>query len=49
MALGEQVTVERHVYDLTVFRVQFGRLAVRIYDKGERLLRVEAVAHDTAN
>lgn len=47
VALGAQVTVEKHAYNLTVFRVQFGRLAVRIYDKGERLLRVEAVAHDT--
>lgn len=45
--LGAQVTVEKHAYNLTVFRVQFGRLAIRIYDKSERLLRVEAVAHDT--
>ena len=30
-----------------MFRVQFGRVAIRIYDKGERLLRIEAVAHDT--
>ena len=46
-ATGAQVTVEKHAYNLTVFRVQFGRVAIRIYDKGERLLRIEAVAHDT--
>jgi hypothetical protein len=42
-----QIGVEKHAYDLTVFRVQYGKLAVRIYDKGERLLRIEAVAHNT--
>jgi hypothetical protein len=46
-AMGARATVEKHEHNLTVFRVQFGRVAIRIYDKGERLLRVEGVAHDT--
>jgi hypothetical protein len=46
-AISASVTVEKHSYNLTVFRVQFGRLAIRIYDKADRLLRIEAVAHDT--
>src|SRR5580658_1690942 len=47
IAMGAQITVEKHEHNLTVFRVQFGHIAIRIYDKGDRLLRVEAVAHDT--
>ena len=34
-------------YDLTVFKVQWGRLTLKIYDKGARVLRVEVVAHNT--
>lgn len=34
-------------YDLTVFKVKWGRLTLKIYDKGERILRVEVVAHNT--
>ena len=43
-----QSTVEKPRYDLTMFRLQFGKLAVKMYDKGERILRIEGVAHDTA-
>jgi DNA-binding transcriptional ArsR family regulator len=39
--------VERPVYDLTVFKVHFGRLTLKIYSKGERVLRIEAIAHNT--
>ena len=41
-----EVTVERPTYDLTVFKLHCGKLALKIYSKGERVLRVEAVAHN---
>src|SRR6266849_6180164 len=42
-----EVTVERPVYDLTIFKLHCGRLTLKIYTKGERVLRIEAMAHDT--
>jgi len=42
------VAVERPTYDLTIFKLHCGRLTLKIYTKGERVLRIEAVAHDTA-
>ena len=42
-----QVAVERPRYDLTVFKLHCGRLTLKIYTKGERVLRIEAVAHNT--
>lgn len=42
-----EVTVERPVYDLTIFKLHCGRLTLKIYTKGERVLRVEAMAHNT--
>jgi hypothetical protein len=44
-----EVVVERPVYDLTIFKIHFGKLTVKIYSKGERVLRVEAVAHNTSD
>lgn len=44
---GFEVAVERPVYDLTVFKVHFGKLTAKIYSKGERVLRVEIIAHNT--
>jgi hypothetical protein len=41
------VVVERPTYDLTVFKVHCGRLTLKIYTKGERVLRIEALAHNT--
>ncbi len=41
------VVVETLAYDLTVFKVHFGNLTLRAYTKGERVLRIEAVAHNT--
>ena len=41
-----QVAVERPAYDLTVFKIYCGRLALKIYTKGERVLRIEAMAND---
>jgi hypothetical protein len=42
-----EVTVETPVYDLTIFKLHCGRLTLKIYTKGERVLRIEAVAHNT--
>jgi hypothetical protein len=42
-----EVTVERPVYDLTIFKLHCGRLTLKIYTKGERVLRIEATAHNT--
>ena len=42
-----EAVVETPVYDLTIFKVHFGKLTVKIYSKGERVLRIEAVAHNT--
>ena len=42
-----EVVVERPEYDLTVFKLHFGKLSVKLYTKGERVLRSEAIAHNT--
>jgi len=34
-------------YGLTVFKLHFGKLTFKAYTKGERVLRFEAIAHDT--
>ncbi len=39
--------LERPEYDLTVFKVRCAKLTLRIYTKGERVLRIEVVAHNT--
>src|SRR4029077_9242929 len=41
-----EVAVERPTYDLTVFKLHCGKLVLTISSKGERVLRVEAVAHN---
>ena len=41
-----EVEVERPTYDLTVLKVHFGLLMLKIYTKGERVLRVEATVHN---
>lgn len=38
--------VQGHGYDLTVFKVRWGNLTLKIYDKGGRVLRVEVVVHN---
>lgn len=40
--------LEIPTYDLTIFKVHFGRLTVKLYTKGECVLRAEAIAHHTA-
>jgi hypothetical protein len=37
---------ETPVYDLTVFKLHFGKLTLKAYTKGEHVLRFEAVAHN---
>ncbi len=41
-----EVVLERPEYNLTVFKIHFGRLTLKIYSKGERVLRIESVAHN---
>jgi len=38
--------IERLRYDLTVFKVHFGKLTLKMYDKGDRVLRVEIIVHN---
>ena len=33
-------------FDLTILRIRFRRLVLKIYTKGERVLRIEAMAHN---
>jgi hypothetical protein len=43
-----EVAVEKPTYDLTIFKVHCGYLTLKIYTKGERVLRIETMAHDAA-
>ncbi len=38
--------VDQSAYDLTVFKLHFGSLTLKLYDKGDRVLRAEAIAHN---
>lgn len=40
-------TVQAPRYDLTVFKIHWGNLTLKIYDKGARVLRIEVVVHNT--
>lgn len=40
-------TVQAQRYDLTVFKIHWGNLTLKIYDKGARVLRIEVVVHNT--
>lgn len=42
-----QVHVQTPDYNLTVFKIHVGKLTLKLYDKGERTLRAEVVAHNT--
>jgi len=39
--------LDRSVHNLTVFKLHFGRLALKMYDKGERVLRIELIVKNT--
>jgi hypothetical protein len=41
------IALETPEYDLTVFKVHFGNLTLKAYTKGERVLRFEAIVHNT--
>jgi hypothetical protein len=41
------VVLEKPVYNLTVFKLHFGKLTLKVYTKGERVLRVEVIVHNT--
>ena len=41
-----EVSLETPEYDLTILRIRFRRLVLKIYTKGERVLRIEAMAHN---
>jgi hypothetical protein len=40
--------LDRSVHDLTVFKLHFGRLTLKMYDKGERVLRIELIVNNVA-
>src|SRR5258708_30583381 len=42
-----EVAVEKPTYDLTIFKLHCGKLSLKIYTKGERVLRIEAISHNT--
>ncbi|MDH4075393.1 MAG: hypothetical protein OEW29_05600 [Acidimicrobiia bacterium] len=42
-----EAMIETPTYDLTNFKVHFGRLTLKAYSKGEHVLRVEAITHNT--
>lgn len=41
-----EITVERPEYGLTVFRIHAGALTLKMYSKGERVLRCEVIVHN---
>jgi hypothetical protein len=42
-----EVVVENPAYDLTVFKIHFGKITAKMYTKGERVLRTEVIVHNT--
>jgi len=42
-----EVVVETPNYSLTIFKLHFGLLTLKAYTKGERVLRFEAIVHNT--
>jgi len=44
-----EVAIEKPAYDPTIVKLHCGKLALKIYTKGERLLRIELVVHNTSN
>jgi hypothetical protein len=38
--------VQAKSYDLTIFKIKWGNLTLKIYDKGGRVLRIEVVVHN---
>jgi len=42
-----EVVTERPVYNLTVFKIHFGHLTLKLYTKGANVLRCEVIVHNT--
>jgi hypothetical protein len=40
-----QHILDQSAYDLTVFKLHFGPMTLKLYDKDPRVLRMEAIAH----
>ena len=40
--------IDDSVHDLTVFKLHFGKLTLKMYDKGDRVLRIEVIANNVA-
>jgi hypothetical protein len=43
----EEIVIQRPQYDMTIFKIHFGQLTVKLYSKGARVLRSEAIVHNT--
>jgi hypothetical protein len=43
-----EVVVEKPAYHLTVFKLHFGKLTVKLYTKGAHVLRIEVIVHNTS-
>jgi hypothetical protein len=43
----QAVVIEKPRWNLTIFKVHFGLLTLKGYTKGERVLRFEAIVHNT--
>ncbi len=41
------IVVETPADDVTIFRVHYGKMTLKIYTKGERVLRIEVIVHNT--
>ena len=41
------VVIETPAYDLIIFKVHYGKMTLKIYTKGERVLRIEVIVHNT--
>lgn len=42
-----EVVTERPAYNLTVFKIHFGKLTLKLYSKGANVLRSEVIIHNT--
>jgi hypothetical protein len=40
------VVVEKPDYDTTIFKVHYGKMTLKIYSKGEHVLRIEVILHN---
>jgi hypothetical protein len=41
------VVVETPAYDVTIFKIHYGKMTLKIYSKGEHVLRIEVIVHNT--